>query len=54
MDLDKDSRIILSHIQRIEKKALEKRFGRFSDEEWEKIVAHVLDNIDRPNKETEH
>ena len=47
--LNADGRIILSHIQPIEKKALEKRFGRFSDEEWQKIVAHTLDNIDRPD-----
>src|ERR1035441_3883192 len=49
--LNKDGRIILSHIQPIEKKALEKRFGRFSDAEWSAILAHVVSNIDRPNPE---
>jgi hypothetical protein len=37
-------------VQPIEKKALEKRFGRFSDEEWERIVAHLLTNVDRPDR----
>ena len=45
--LNKDGRIILSHIQPIPKQALEKRFGRFPDTEWQQIVAHVLSNIDR-------
>jgi len=45
--LNKDGRIILSHIQPILKKALEKRFGKFSDAEWETVVAHVVTNIDR-------
>jgi mRNA-degrading endonuclease toxin of MazEF toxin-antitoxin module len=48
--LDKDGRIILSHIQPIPKRALEKQFGKFTDEEWERIIAHVLTNIERyPN-----
>ncbi|MGA2203077.1 MAG: type II toxin-antitoxin system PemK/MazF family toxin [Terriglobales bacterium] len=47
--LNKDGRIILSHIQPILKSALEKRFGKFSNDEWKRIVAHILDNIDRPD-----
>jgi len=50
--LNADGRIILSHVQPIEKKALEKRFGRFSDDEWQKIVAHLLDNVDRPGPDS--
>ena len=45
--LAKDSRVILSHIQPIPKKALEKQFGKFTDEEWERIIAHVLTNFER-------
>ncbi|HXC43712.1 MAG TPA: type II toxin-antitoxin system PemK/MazF family toxin [Candidatus Dormibacteraeota bacterium] len=50
--LNADGRIILSHIQPIEKKALEKKFGRFSDAEWQTVVTHVLDNIDRSHEPT--
>jgi mRNA-degrading endonuclease toxin of MazEF toxin-antitoxin module len=51
--LNAPGRIILSHIQPIEKKALEKKFGRFSDDEWRQIVSHTLDNIDRPEAESD-
>src|SRR5947209_8467967 len=40
--LNKDGRILLSHIQPILKTALEKQFGRFQDYEWEQVVAHVI------------
>lgn len=45
--LNKGGRIILSHIQPISKRALEKQFGKFTDEEWELVIAHVLTNFER-------
>jgi mRNA-degrading endonuclease toxin of MazEF toxin-antitoxin module len=45
--LDKDARIILSHIQPVLKTALEKQFGTLADDEWNAVMGKVVQNFDR-------
>jgi mRNA-degrading endonuclease toxin of MazEF toxin-antitoxin module len=45
--LNKDGRVLLGHIQPIRKDALEKKFGRMSDEDWQTILVKIVDNFDR-------
>lgn len=45
--LDKDARIILSHIQPVLRTALEKQFGTLADDEWNAVMGKVVQNFDR-------
>jgi len=45
-------RIILSHTQPILKTALQKQFGRFTDSEWDEVVAHLVSNVERAEHPT--